>query len=189
MLNIRIPSPYELQDTSEFNKHLLGITETNILKYESGFLHSLIDYIKSDDILRHFYIRLICECENVEKVIKIANEIDLLDLEETIHNLLKAKSIEALSYYDSEFHKRLFAITGDVDFFKWWRLQSEGLHKFLDKFWLWIGYGTAQYDELLEVHRKIFDSIKNKNIDSANIAMQKHFAILLFQLLGSIYKN
>ncbi|MCL2137654.1 MAG: FCD domain-containing protein [Coriobacteriia bacterium] len=189
MDNIRIPSPKRAQEAYEDKIGFNEISNESISRYENGFLDYLMEYIKNDEKLKHFYQRLICECDNTLRVISVAREIDILDLEEIIENLSNASDIETLSYCDSEFHKRLFAITGDIDFFKWWRLQSKDLHKFVDNFWVSIGYGTEQHYELVELHIQIFKAIRDKKPDDAITAMQKHFSILLIQLLGIMYNE
>jgi DNA-binding GntR family transcriptional regulator len=74
-----------------------------------------------------------------------------------------------------------------LEFFKWWRLQSQSLNKFLGSMWDSFGEGTEQYYELIRLHQQIFQHIKDKKSDEAVRAMQRHFAIVLFQLLGSLY--
>jgi DNA-binding GntR family transcriptional regulator len=183
----RVPLPKITNDSENGFNLFTSLHEDKIQEYEKGFMNCLLDYIKCDDDLSHFYIRLICECENVMKVIDFVNQIDLLELEEIVDNITNAKNLEAVSQYDAEFHKRLFAITGEVGFFKWWLMQSDNLHRFLVNLWKSIGYQTVQYHELIILHNQIFQSIKNKNQEEAIIAMQKHFALVFFQLLGTMY--
>lgn len=170
-------------------RFMLNVPEESIVKFESGFSRSLLDFIRQDEMLAHFYERLIYECVNVVKVIESARRIDILELEEIIENLSGAKNVATLSNYDSEFHKRLFSITGDDDFFEWWLTESKGLNLFINKFWASIGYDTKPFHRLVEIHKRIFQSIKEKDTDKAIIAMQEHFGFLLFQLLGNIYQS
>ena len=170
-------------------KFLSKIQNESINKYEVGFSNSLLNFIKHDEMLDHFYERLIYECENVIRVIESARRVDVLELEEIIVNLSNASDIDTLSKQDSEFHKRLFAITGDDDFFDWYLKQSKGLSAFITMFWKSIGYNTEPFHKLIEIHQQIFQAIKDKNIENALAAMEKHFAFLLFQLLGNIYAS
>lgn len=170
-------------------RFMLDVPEDLIHRFENGFSRSLLDFIKEDEMLAHFYERLIYECVNVIKVIESARRIDIMELEEIIDNLSNARDVTALSKYDSDFHKRLFAITGDDDFFEWWLTESKGLNLFINEFWSSIGYDTIPFHRLVDIHKRIFQAIKNKDMDNAFSAMQEHFAFLLFQLLGNIYQS
>jgi DNA-binding GntR family transcriptional regulator len=186
-MNIRIQPPASSLELNKKSEFFLNISNYAIQEYESGFLCSLLDYIKSDEMLNHFHTRLICECNNVVKVITLVREVDIMDLQELVNNLSNATDLKDISKLDSDFHKCLFKITGDVDFFKWWLGQSSSMNKVLLNFWENIGFGTARHMELIKIHNQIFQSIKNKEPEKGVAAMQKHFSILLFQLLGTMY--
>jgi len=170
-------------------EYFSSIPEETVRKYEDAVLNNLLDFIKSDAVLLHFHVRLICECENIRKVIKLAKDIDISNLEEIVDNLATAETVESISIYDSEFHKTLFRIAENQDFFSWWRLKSKELSNFFNKFWDSIGYGTKHYQDLMDIHKKIFYAIKNRDEEAAVNATQEHFAILLFQLLGTTYNK
>jgi len=185
----RIPLPKEVQQAQEGSEYFSSIPDETILKYENAILSNLLKFIKADDVLMHFHVRLVCECENVRQVIEVAKEIDIWNLEEIIQSLISATNVETISLHDSEFHRTLFNITENVEFFKWWRMQSKELNNFLSKFWESIGYETKHYYDLMDIHKKILEAIKNRNEEQAIEAMQDHFAILLFQLLGTTYNK
>lgn len=155
-------------------------------KYEAGFSTQLIDYIKNDEVQGYFYERLIIECGNIIKVIESARRIDILELEEIIGNMNSAKDVTTVSKHDAEFHRRLFAITGDDDFFEWWLERSQRLSGFIGKIWESID-GTEQFTELLEIHNCIFEALKDKDTDKAMINIQKHFAFLFFNIFNKYY--
>lgn len=185
----RVPLPRETTEIQKGSEYFRSIPEETIRKYETAILNNLLKFIKSDDVLMHFHVRLVCECENIRKVIEVAKEIDVWNLEEIINNLTTAKTVESISLHDSEFHRTLFNITENVDFFKWWRMQSKELNNFLGNFWESTGYDTLHYHDLMGVHRNIFEAIRNRDEEAAIGAMQDHFAILLFQLLGTTYNK
>ena len=185
----RVPLPVDTSQAEKGSEYFSSIPEETVRKYETSILNNLLKFIKSDEILMHFHMRLVCECENIRKVIEVADEFAIWDLEEIINNLTSAKTIEAISLHDSAFHKALFNITKNAEFFKWWRLQSADLNNFLVKFWESIGYNTRYYHELMEIHIGIFNAIKDRDEEAAVNAMQDHFAILLFQLLGTTYNK
>ena len=186
MEGIRIPLPERIAEPLDIRKGL-DISDERMREYEMGFLENLLSYIKTDETLNHFHTRLVYECNNLVKVIDSAQQIHILELEEIIDNFNNATSLDAIAQYDSEFHKRLFAITGDTEFFIWWRLQSKLLSVFLGNFWKAVGSETKTFSELKALHNQIFLSIKDRDKYSAIAAMQKHFALLLFVLLGSMY--
>ena len=130
----RVPLPKETSQIQSGGEYFSSIPEETVRKYENAILNNLLKFIKSDEVLMHFHVRLVCECENVRKVIGLANEIDILTLEEIVNNLTTAETVESISIHDSAFHRALFTITKNVDFFKWWRLQSKELSNFLSKF-------------------------------------------------------
>jgi len=173
----------------KISDYISKVPDENIRKYEDGFNDNLLVLIKTDSVLSHFHVRLVCECENIVKVIEVATPKDIEDLEDIISSLMGAKNIDELALYDSEFHKRLFFIAGEDAFITKWKLQKKNLHNFLKQFWKSIRHGTSHYQELLEIHYKLFQSIKNRDADAAVATMQEHFAVLLFQLLRTVYIN
>jgi len=182
MPNTRLPKPQGLEGN-------LVLTAERARIYEENFMQHLVEYIKNDDVLQHFLVRLAYECEAVQKVIRVANEIAIDDLESAVNKMLKAKTLNDIAIYDAEFHQRLFAIAGEKKFFDWWRLQSEALPEILANFWRVIGRGTEKYDELMELHQMIFEAIRDKKPEDALDAMERHFAILLMYLLGGAYET
>jgi DNA-binding GntR family transcriptional regulator len=187
MLNSLVPSPSTQPEILQ--PIPMQMSDSDRQKYEEGFLQSLMQYIKSDEVLQHFHMRLVHECANVVQVINKATDMDILELEQIVYKLSSAKTFEALALRDSQFHQRLSAITGEKEFFKWWHIQSESLENFLVNFWNSIGYKTKQYEKLIELHQQIFMAIRNRNAEDALSAMQKHFALVLFQILGTLYLN
>jgi len=156
-------------------------------KYETSILDNLLKFIKSDEVLKHFHIRLVCECENIRKVVKEADEFDVQGLESDVEKLVNATTVRDISIFDSAFHDTLFRITKNTEFYKWWREQSGDLGKFLGKFWETVGVGSNGHRTLMDVHMKIFEAVKNHKEEAAVEAMQDHFSILLYQLLGTTY--
>lgn len=181
------PSVENKVEETPVNKILPPIPPDIKKYYENGFSSSLLNYIETDEMLCHFHERLIFECDNVAKVTELAKDTDIFILEEIVNDLSNARDIAILSKFDSDFHRQLFYITKDEKFFEWWRNNSKGLNLFVDNFWKSIGYGTETHRGLIRIHNQIFQAIKDKNKDNAIIAMQDHFAILLFQLLGTMY--
>ena len=106
-----------------------------------------------------------------------------------VDNMETAPNTEILAVYDSQFHQELFDIADREEFFDWFRLQSKDLSTFLSGFWKAIGYGTDYYHELLIIHKEIFNAVKEKNKDKAVEMMERHFSILLFQLLGTMFSQ
>ena len=148
-----------------------------------------MDYVKGDSVLKNFYIRFIYECEVIKIVIDKRTDFQLEELEMIIENMDMANSLEVIAVYDSSFHQKLFSIAERGDFFKWFRLQSKDLSHFLNGFWNAIGYKTDYYYELLNIHREIYNAVSRKDTDNALEMMERHFAILLFQLLGTMFSQ
>lgn len=184
----RLKLPNTQTDNEQIN-YFTEIPQSRIEAYSASFMESVLAYIKNDDVLSHFYLRLICECENLKGVIDEVNQTEIMELEEIIDNLKSAANIELASQFDTAFHRRLFAITGKTEFFIWWHINSQSLHLFLVNLWKTIGYKSEQYEELVANHDLIFTSIKEKNHSKALTAMQQHFALVLFQLLGTMYQS
>jgi len=182
MPNTRLPAPKGLEGNLVLSAERTG-------SYEEKFAQYLVEYIKSDNVLQHFLVRLAYECEAVQKVIRVANEIAIDDLESAVNKMARAKTLNTIAIYDAEFHQRLFAIAGEKKFFDWWRLQSEALPDILANFWRVVGYRTEKYDELMELHKKIFEAIRDRRPDDALDAMERHFASLLLYLLGGAYQT
>ena len=157
--------------------------------YEAAFSRFLMSYVKEDPILKNFYIRFIYECEIVKIVIEKQTKINIARIEMLVENMENATNTEALAIYDSQFHQELFDIADKEEFFNWFRLQSKDLSAFLSGFWNAIGFGTQYYRELLVIHREIFNSILEKNKEKAVEMMERHFSILLFQLLGTMFSQ
>jgi len=186
---VPLPKEIEMSRNQKGSEYFNSIPEEIVRKYETAILNNLLKFIKSDEVLMHFHVRLVCECENIRKVIEVADEFDIESLEDIVKKLTTANTVEKISIYDSEFHRTLFNITKNAEFFKWWRLQSEELCNFLGKFWETVGYGTTHYHDLMEIHRRIFVAVRNRDEEAAINAMQDHFAVLLFQLLGTTYNK
>lgn len=185
MMSARVCLPNE----EELNppKMSLDVPQKKIQKYEQDFSSSLFDYIKDNSLLRNFYYRLIYECEVAQEVIEVLDNMDIKILKDLIEKLTHAASLEEVAIYDSEFHKNLFAIAGKEDFFNWWTLQSKDLQEYLKNFWNYIGYQTKFYYQLMDIHKNILEAIINRNKNEVIKEMEKHFSILLFQLLGTVY--
>ncbi|WP_034448963.1 FCD domain-containing protein [Butyrivibrio sp. AE2032] len=158
-------------------------------RYEEAFSGFLMSYVKDDPILKNFYIRFVFECEIIKIVIDKQTKINLSRLEMLVDNMETAPNTEILAVYDSQFHQELFDIADREEFFDWFRLQSKDLSTFLSGFWKAIGYGTDYYHELLIIHKEIFNAVKEKNKDKAVEMMERHFSILLFQLLGTMFSQ
>ena len=187
----RIPSLDEtVQEEKEaFGESVEKFVFENGSVYETAFSGFLMSYVKEDPVLKNFYIRFIYECEVVKIVIEKQTRINLIRLDMLIENMENAPNTTALAIYDSQFHQELFDIANKEEFFDWFRLQSKDLSTFLSGFWNAIGYGTQYYHELLVIHREIYNAIQEKNKDKAVEMMERHFSILLFQLLGTMFSQ
>ena len=185
----RIPSLNNFEDTNLYSNAIDKFVCDNSEKYEAAFSGFLMDYVKEDIVLKNFYIRFIYECEIIKIVIDKRNDMQLEELEMIIENMESAPTLEVLAVYDSLFHQKLFSIAEREDFFKWFRLQSKDLAHFLSGFWNAIGYQTDYYWELLKIHREIYNAVNQKDTDKALEMMERHFAILLFQLLGTMFSQ
>jgi DNA-binding GntR family transcriptional regulator len=119
----------------------------------------------------------------------MVKETDIRELEIIINKLNNATSFTDLSRFDSDFHKKLFAITSNVEFFDWWTIESDKLNSFLYNLWETIGYKTKPYDNLIKQHNVLFEAIKNRNGSAALDALLHHFAIVLKQLLAGMYET
>ena len=188
----RIPSFKSSQNLNKSIDDIFLSIQEHGKQYEKGFLDKLMEYVKSDDVLKNFYIRYIYECEVVKTVIQMSNA-NLIDshlysmFELNMNDMEKASTIESLAMLDSYFHRWLFCIAEENEFYDWYKVNSDALQVFLNNFWNCIGIGTQYHHELIEIHKTIFEAIKEKDEAKAIDATQKHFAILLFQLLGMMY--
>lgn len=190
-MSSRIPDPDLFQDYQRETESqpLLESARAHAKEHEQAFLDSLMDYIKHDEMLKSFDIRLIYECEVVQKVIDNRRDTDVIELADMINDMKEATSIHEVAKADATFHRRMFSIAEEVEFYEWFRLQSKGLGKFLGSFWSYIGYKTPYYEKLIAVHEDIFNGIKNRDKALALSAMREHFAILLFQLLSVTFQR
>jgi DNA-binding GntR family transcriptional regulator len=188
-MSARIPEMNaDMAEDSRSQKYL-SYVEENAHKYENGFLESLLKYIKDDDVLKSFYVRLVYECEVVQKVIDNRSKYDLVDLKDIIDNMTAATGIETIAFCDSQFHRRLFSIAREDEFYEWYQMNSKELLGFLKGFWTYIGYHTPYYYELMEIHTNIYNAIEECDKELAVETMQKHFSILLLQLLGATFQK
>ena len=158
-------------------------------EYENAFLSYLMQYIKDDDVLNDFYVRLIYECEIVQIVLHNRKNTELWELKDLIEDLQHAKTIKELADTDAAFHRRLFSIAGEEEFYKWYQLQAKSLNHFLSGFWSYIGYNTENYKKLMEIHTNIYLAIEKQDVELALRATQEHFSILLFQLLSVTFQK
>lgn len=165
----------------------------NVMKhateYEDAFLTYLMQFIKNDDVLKDFYIRLVYECEIVQIVLANRKKTELWELRDLIDEMKEATTIEAISEADATFHRRLFAIAGEEKFYEWYHLQAKTLSKFLKGFWSYIGYKTDYYEKLMDIHTNIYLAIERQDNKLALRSIQEHFSILLFQLLSVTFQN
>ena len=185
----RIPSLSDYGSHNSFEKAISQFVEENGSEYEAGFSRCLLNYVKNDDVLKNFYVRFIYECEVVKIVIDKRTGIQLSELEMLVEKMETAPATEFIAIWDSEFHQKLFSIAEITDFFEWFRLQSKELARFLSGFWGTIGYQTKYYYELMEIHRAIFEAIRDRDRDRAVEMMERHFSILLLQLLGTVFEK
>ena len=184
----RIPN-YDGENENAYTQDVEQFVVQEGIKYEKDFSKFLMDYVKEDKILKNFYIRFIYECEIVKIVTNNRTKIQLMELDMIVSNMESAPNTETLAIYDSTFHQKLFSIAEKEDFFVWFRLQSKDLSNFLSGFWNAIGYKTDYYWELMEIHREIYNAIESQNEEKAIEMMERHFSILLFQLLGTMFNQ
>lgn len=183
MSSLRVP---ELKDNISSK---IILSKESILNYDNDFSSLLLSDMKNDSTLELFIIRMRYECEVVKIVTENATDIDILDLEDIVHNLNNSNDLALISKHDMEFHKRLFAIVGDMDFFKWWRSQSKLLNTYMNNFWKSVGYLTMRYDLIMNIHSSILEAIKNKNSKQAIAQMERHFSFVIVQLMGSLFDS
>ncbi len=188
-MSSRIPDLNVDKKISEQSERILTFVEENSHKYEEGFLSSLMGYIKEDRTLQSFFVRLVYECEVVQIVIKKRTDFDLKELASILDEMKGSSELNEIAAYDSSFHRRLFAIAEEDDFFEWYQLQSKSLRAFLKGFWSYIGYQTDYYYDLMEIHTNIYKAIEQQDEALALDAMQKHFSILLLELLGATFQH
>jgi DNA-binding GntR family transcriptional regulator len=162
-------------------------------KYDQGFLENLMLYIKRDETLKNFYIRYIYECEIVKTIITMdenTNNSHLFDmLSMIVGDMKNAKTVDSISVLDSQFHRLLFCVAGQQEFFEWYQLNSESLQVFLGNFWNVVGIGTDEHKELLDIHENIYKYIKAKDEKNALDSVQKHFSVLLLNLLFMMFSS
>jgi len=160
-----------------------------VQEHEKEILDNLLRYIKRDDILQHFLVRLVGECENIREVVdKVkANPKQIRALKSDLDCLVNAKK-DQISIYDSKFHETLFRIT-DNDFYDWWLSQYKNLSYFLKNFWDKIEIGGQRHKELIDLHKDIYNAVQEKDKDAAVNAMREHFSFLLFMLLDTTYER
>ena len=156
-------------------------------KCDKEFLQYLLSNIKNNPVLSKFHSRLIYECRVVEKVIELIKENELRELEGIIEDLSEAKNLQTIACHDNIFHARLFTIAEEMDFYTWWHLEAKDMQGFIESMWKSIGYKTDDYKRLVDQHENIFQAIKDKNSSAAREAMEKHFSIVLFHLVGVMY--
>ena len=106
-----------------------------------------------------------------------------------IEKMESSGSLDIIAIYDSEFHQKLFSIAEREEFFTWFRLQSKKLSTFLSGFWKAIGFQTRYYYELLSVHKEIYHAVEIRDCALAVRMMEKHFSILLLQLLSTMFDS
>ena len=158
-------------------------------QYEEAFLSSLMQYIKNDDVLKDFYIRLIYECEIIQIVLRNRSNTELYELKDLIEEMKTAETVREIAKADATFHRRLFSIAGEESFYKWYQLQAKTINTFLSGFWSYIGYKTAYYEKLMEIHSNICLAIEKQDVQLALRSIQEHFSILLFQLLSVTFQR
>jgi DNA-binding FadR family transcriptional regulator len=155
--------------------------------YERDFSSSLLEFIKSDDLLKNFYHRFILECENIIKVIeKLENDaedigVSMKLLEKNINKFTKAEKPKELASLDYDFHLHLFQITNNKALLEMW--QQENSLGFPHKIWQSICRDTAHRNKLCEIHYEIFEAINNKDRAKAISAMQKYYAVILIHYI------
>jgi len=183
MSGLRVPPP----------KDDLGIkvslSEESIVKYDHEFGEMLLNEMKTDFMLKLFIIRMRYECEVVKIVANSASKMDILELDEIVENLLRSNDLTLISKYDTEFHRRLFAIVGDVEFFSWWRSQSKSLNTYMNNFWKSVGYQTVRYETIANIHSHILEAIEDRDPDRAVSFMEQHFAFVVVELMGSLFDS
>lgn len=180
-------TPYNEWNMQNNQEGSIVISEEDAQSYENGFISYLMEYIKKDDVLQNFYWRLVYECEVSQRVIDQASDVDIQVLEDSVNQLVNSCDLQECAIYDSAFHKQLFAIINEGHFFEWWRLQTYTLKGYLVHFWRAIGFETPAYRELMEIHKQIVAAIKERDKEKVIAYMERHFSILLFQLLGTLY--
>ncbi len=183
MVSLRVPPPKDGPKTS------ITLTEEAVDRYDQAFAQRVLEGMLEDPLLRLFIIRMRYECEVVKSVIHEARAMDLLELEDIVENLTTASDLNLIAKYDTEFHRRLFAIVGDMEFFKWWRGQSKTLNTYMTNFWKSVGYHTTRYQIIIDIHARILEAIKENDEAAALDWMEKHFAFVVIELMGSLYET
>jgi DNA-binding GntR family transcriptional regulator len=106
-----------------------------------------------------------------------------------VGDMNNAKTVDSISVLDSQFHRLLFCVAGHQEFFEWYQLNSESLQVFLGNFWNVVGIGTDEHKELLDIHENIYKYIKAKDEKNALDSVQKHFSVLLLNLLFMMFSS
>lgn len=158
-------------------------------EYEKAFLSYLMQYIREDEVLKDFYVRLVYECEIVQMVLHNRKTTELWELKDLVNDMKTATTIKEIAKADASFHRRLFSIAGEEQFYNWYQLQAQSLNNFLGGFWSYIGYKTENYERLMEIHSNIYHAIESQDVDLAVKSIQEHFSILLFQLLSVTFQK
>ena len=177
------------EEQIDFDKRINEIIHNSIKKYDDDFTALLLEYVKTDDDLKNFYIRYVYECEIIQQVIDQASDFQIAELYLILEDMKNARTLECISDEDSKFHHALFSIVHQEQFFEWYLLQAKSIQNFLNGFWQTIGYQTNYYYELMNIHDEIYVAVKDRNKDFALTAMKKHFSVLLIELLGSMFKT
>jgi DNA-binding GntR family transcriptional regulator len=157
--------------------------------YERDFGDSLLEFIKTDDLLRDSYDHFILECEIIIKLIENLDNatedagVSIRPLEKIIGGFLKVKAPKKLALLDSKFHEQLFQIVDNKVHLETW--QQEKSLGFSDKIWQSVCRDTAHQDKLCKIHFEILTAIKNKDRGKAISAMQEHFTVMLIHLYSA----
>lgn len=191
---ITLPSFSTQTMLSKNSDEVLKSIEQHVGQYEDGFLSSIIQYIKKDNVLKNYYIRMAYECEVIRKVIekKQSGEIPdwfFLKLEHELENMQNATNAERMAVYDSEFHTHLFYVAGEEGFFSWYNVNSKVLQDFLDSFWIVNFEKKDKRDMMILIHKSILEAIKENDTEKALQSMQDHFSAVILISLSSLYKN
>ncbi|GHU65083.1 hypothetical protein AGMMS49983_12210 [Clostridia bacterium] len=183
MSSLRVPPPKDDVGIS------ITLSEEAIENYDHEFSSLLLEDMKADSMLKLFIIRMRYECEVVKIVAQTASKMDILELDDIADSLNASNDLTLISKFDTEFHKRLFAIVGDMEFFTWWRSQSKSLNIYMNNFWKTVGYQTDRYETIINIHNCILEAIKDKDPVKAIRQMEKHFSFVVVELMGSLFEN
>lgn len=158
---------------------LLRLKQENLIKVvpQSGTYIAKID-LKL--VLNARFVRINIEKEIMQEAAKLKlSELQIIQLKDIVQKQIlynKEKDFHNFFNYDDKFHEFFYQITGHEIIWKWLKQINIQFDRFR---FLSLNLGTSSWENLIQEHKSLLDSVLNNDVKATQKAIIQHLHLVL----------